>query len=106
MQKFGKTKVDKKNVSLQFQTKEGMKEVEVFVGDRIYFNWGAYHAGDSGTVEGFQWNEFYERYEAVVKFDEDSPNDLTEHVTDRIVEYGIGGYLERLGGEGIYARKE
>lgn len=105
MQKFGKSKVDNTSVNLQLVTKEGMKQVEVHVGDRIWFNWGGYHSGDAGTVQEFQWNEFYERYEAIVKIDEDGVNGLTNHVTDRIVEYGIGGYLERLGGEGIYAKK-
>lgn len=80
---------------------EGAKLIEVAVGERIYFNWGAMHGGDAGTVDRFEYNEFYNRYQAIVKLDSDE----SEHITDNITGYGIGAYLERLGGQGIFAKK-
>ena len=101
MEGFRRLPTELKSAKLQYVSKEGMKEVEVSVGDRVYFNWGAYLSGDAGTVVGFKWSEFYERFEAEILLDNGN-----SHTSDRMVEYGIGGYLERLGGEGIYARKE
>lgn len=82
--------------------------IEVTVGERVYMDWGAMYPGNPGTVVGFKFNEFYEVYEAVVELDDDECDGTKinkKHHVRRITGYGVGAYLERLGGKGIHAQK-
>jgi len=74
--------------------------IEVSLGERVYMNWGAMQGGMAGEVVGFRFDSFYMQYEMEIKLDNGK-----SHWSSGVTEYGIGCYLERLGGLGIFAKK-